>query len=111
MESSATYTSSSFTQSLSNLGFATGTISFDWQYLVITTGRGPPSTVCTLTAKFGGYAVASWSRPGSQGGKGHVESTFSMNVGAGDLTFDFSCTSTDYRAGALVDNVRFTTSC
>lgn len=109
--SNTTYPSTTVSQNIDSIPFQTGTISFDWKYMVSSRSRGPPSTKCTLavTLSNGFITPASWTYPGTQGGGGHVETTFGLGIGGGDMTFTFSCTdlSSTFQGGALIDNVKF----
>ncbi|TAQ86080.1 hypothetical protein B7494_g5593 [Chlorociboria aeruginascens] len=110
MESSPTFPNSTITQTLTNFSYDTFTLSYDWNFLVITTHDGPPDTDCTLSAAIGPVTVASWTRKGSVGAVGHVEETMNDSYGT-NLTITFGCTDTEFRSGIALDNVTFVGVC
>lgn len=87
-------------------------LSFDWSYLVSSTGRGPPSIECTLqTSLFSGMTVQSWTRRASAGGSGSVQETFTTGTSGGTVTIAFECAgdagSAKVNAGVAIDNVKW----
>ncbi|OSS53580.1 hypothetical protein B5807_00185 [Epicoccum nigrum] len=89
------------------------TLSYDWSYLVSSTGRGPPNVQCTLkTTLYSGFTVQSWTRRASAGGKGHVSETFDANTSGGTVAINFECTgdagTAVVNAGVAIDNVEYT---
>jgi len=106
--------SSSITQTLSAINSYTATLSFDWKMMMSVTSRGPPQTQCTLNVTLDNYITpTSWMYPGTQGGGGHVETTFGLGIFGGDLTFSLACTNlaSVFQVGVLIDNVNFKTVC
>lgn len=88
------------------------TLSFDWKYLVSSTGRGPPAVQCTLqTTLYSGLTVQSWTRRASVGGQGSVKETFDANASGGTVAISFECEgdagTAVVKAGAVVDNVQY----
>jgi hypothetical protein len=89
------------------------TLSYDWSYLVSSTGRGPPNVQCTLkTTLYNGFTIQSWTRRAATGGKGRVSETFDANASGGTVAINFECAgnagSAVVNAGVAIDNVEYT---
>ncbi|KAJ8106961.1 hypothetical protein OPT61_g9192 [Boeremia exigua] len=106
-------TGSSIATPISGLSFiAPHSLSFDWNYLVSSTGRGPPLVQCTLqTSLYSGMTVQSWTRRASAGGSGSVQETFTTGSSAGTVTIAFECAgdagTAEVNAGVAIDNVKW----
>ncbi|KAF1922455.1 uncharacterized protein M421DRAFT_78155 [Didymella exigua CBS 183.55] len=111
--SNSNNTGSSLATPVSGLPFtAPQSLSFDWNYLVSSTGRGPPSIQCTLqTNVFSGMTVQGWTRRASAGGSGSVQESFTTGAPGGTVTIAFGCTgdagTAKVDAGVAIDNVRW----